>query len=174
VPTIAKLVLIAVVGWWTLRLASGAAQWCFLDLVNLAFHEAGHVFLRPFGSTMHYLGGTLFQLAVPVLLAAYFAVKRSDLFATAFCTWWFGESLINVSVYMADARDLSLPLVGGGDHDWNELFYRFGVLDLGSVEAISSTTRVAGVLVMVVGLLWLVFFVLPAWLRETVTARLAR
>jgi hypothetical protein len=171
---IARLVLIGVVAWWTVRLAAGATQWCFLDLVNLAFHEAGHVFLRPFGSTLHYLGGTLFQLAVPILLAIYFAVKRADLFATAFCGWWLGESLVNVSVYMADARELSLPLVGGGDHDWNELFYRFGVLDEGSVAAISSTTRTMGVVVMVAGLVWLTFFVLPAWLREAMATRLKR
>ena len=32
-------------------------------------------------------------------------------FAAAVCTWWVGENLINISVYMADARDLSLPLL---------------------------------------------------------------
>jgi hypothetical protein len=29
---------------------------------------------------------------------------------------------------MADARKLELPLVGGGDHDWNTIFSRWGLL----------------------------------------------
>jgi hypothetical protein len=29
---------------------------------------------------------------------------------------------------MADARKLELPLVGGGDHDWNTIFTRWEVL----------------------------------------------
>lgn len=58
---------------------------------------------------------------------------------------------------MTDARDLALDLVGAGEHDWNELFFRFGVLDEPSVARISTTTRVTGLLVMAVGLGWAVF-----------------
>jgi hypothetical protein len=29
---------------------------------------------------------------------------------------------------MADARALELPLLGGGDHDWNTIFTRWNVL----------------------------------------------
>jgi hypothetical protein len=171
---IARGILAIVVAWWTIRLASGAASWCFVDFANLAFHEAGHVFLRPFGQTIHYLGGTVFQLAIPAILAGYFLLRRDEPFGAAFCAWWLGESLVNVARYMADARDWSMPLVGGGDHDWNELFYRFGVLDEPSVTAISSTTHGLGVVIMVLGLLWLGFFLLPGWLRQAVTERLPR
>jgi len=79
-----------------------------------------------------------------------------------------GENLNNISVYMADARTLSLPLVGGGDHDWNELFHRFGVLDEPTVRAVSGTTHAAGVALMVVSAAWLGFFVLPITLRGRV------
>jgi len=136
-------------------------QWCFLDYVNLPFHEAGHVFLRPFGETMHFLGGTLFQLLVPALLVWYFLVRVPNRFAAALCFWWVGENLINISIYMADARELNLPLVGGGHHDWNHLFYAFGVLDQPSVELISGTTFVLGCVVMLVGLAWGSVMVLP-------------
>ena len=37
---------------------------------------------------------------------------------------------------MADARALELPLVGGGDHDWNTIFSRWNVL--------SCDTQIAG------------------------------
>jgi len=165
------LALLALLAFWTARLLAVPSRGCFLDLVNLAFHEAGHIFLTPFGSTAHYLGGTLGQLAVPALLAAYFLlVDPARPQGAAVCVWWAGENLINVSVYMADARDLALPLVGGGDHDWNELFYRFGLLGQDSVRAIARATGGAGVLVMLIGLAWVLLFALPDRIRGAFTS----
>src|SRR5262249_30280440 len=90
------------------------------------------------------------------LLAGYFLRRDPPQpVGTAACVWWIGENLVNVSVYMADARDLALPLVGGGDHDWNELFYRFGLLGQESVSVVSGGTRGAGIVVMLLGLLGL-------------------
>ena len=155
-----RAALIALLAWWTARLGSGAQQGCFLDLVNLAFHEAGHLFLAPFGTTMHFLGGTLGQLAVPAGLAVYFVMKRREPFAAAACAWWLGENLADISVYMSDARDLALPLVGGGDHDWNNLFYTFGLLGQDSVAVVSAWTHRAGTLIMVAALAWLATFLL--------------
>jgi hypothetical protein len=166
-PRAALLVLLV---WWTVRLGGGAASWCILDLVNLAFHEFGHLVFRPFGTTLHYLGGTLAQLAVPGLLVGYFLVRREDAAGAAFCGWWLGESLVNVSVYMADARELELPLVGGGDHDWNELFYRFGLLGEEAVVRVSGATHALGTLVMTLGLLWFVYFVVPTPLQRRLNA----
>ncbi len=81
-PRIALTLLLA---WWTVRLAA-ASPWIFLDLVNLPFHEAGHLFFRPLGSTMHYLGGSLAQLLVPGLLAGYFLLRQRQPFSAASCT----------------------------------------------------------------------------------------
>ncbi|HUD72052.1 MAG TPA: hypothetical protein VMQ62_08830 [Dongiaceae bacterium] len=162
----ARAVLIALLAWWTLRLCTAAMPSCFLDLVNLAFHEAGHLFLIPFGDTMHFLGGTLGQLAVPAGLAGYFLVARRQPFAAAVCAWWTGENLVNISVYMADARDLTLPLVGGGDHDWNNLFYTFGLLGEDSVRRVSTLTHHLGVVVMLAGLAWAGSFLLRGSARE--------
>ena len=143
-----------------------------MDLVDLPFHEAGHVFLSPFGSTLHILGGTLGQLAVPSLLVWYFLSRRRDPFAAAACLWWVGQNLVNVSVYMADARDLALPLVGGGEHDWNELFFRFGLLAEPSVRAVSGATRAAGAVLLLAGLAWATAFLLPDQLRDGLQRRL--
>ncbi len=173
IERVARLALLLVTGWLTIRLAARPGAGCFLDLVNLAFHEAGHVFLTPFGRTVHFLGGTFGQLAVPGLLVWYFLARRSDPFASSVCVWWLGESLINVSTYMADARDLALPLVGGGEHDWNELFFRFHLLDEPSVLAVSGTTRSAGFVVMLLGFAWGALFVLPRIVRSDLVLRLA-
>ncbi len=143
-----RAALLALLLWWTIRLGSGAATWCFVDFVNLAFHEFGHLAFRPFGMTLHYLGGTLGQLFVPAMLVVYFALRRGEPSGSAFCLWWVGESLINVSIYMEDARELNLPLVGGGDHDWNELFYRFGLLGEESVARVAGTTHLLGTVIM--------------------------
>ncbi|MGH7208015.1 MAG: hypothetical protein ACREIL_01385, partial [Nitrospiraceae bacterium] len=43
---------------------------------------------------------------------------------------------------MADARAQVLPLVGGGEHDWTEIFSRWGVLN--SDTAIAHAVAVAG------------------------------
>jgi len=120
---------------------------------------------------VHYLGGTLGQLAVPALLAAYFLlIGQASPLGAAVCAWWLGENLVNVSVYMADARDLALPLVGGGDHDWNELFYRFGLLGETSVRVVSGGTLCAGIAMMLLGLGWVTLFALPSRAREALTA----
>jgi len=158
--------------WWTLVLGSGSSTWCFLDFVNLAFHEAGHLLFRPFGMTIHYLGGTLGQLLVPALLVGYFLVKEEKPFAAALCLWWFGQNFINISIYMADARDLALPLVGGGDHDWNELFFRFGLLAEGSMRTVAKTTHLIGVAFMLAGLAWSGQFLLPDHTRARIYLQL--
>jgi hypothetical protein len=165
-----RAVLVGLLAWWTLRLMA-SSTWIFLDFVNLAFHEAGHLVFSFLGSTMHYLGGTLGQLLVPGLLADHFLFRQQQPLGAAFCLWWLGQNFINISVYMADARELALPLVGGGDHDWNELFFRFGLLAEDSVRRVSSATHVLGVAVMLPGLAWCAYFVLPASRRERIRDR---
>jgi len=156
-PTLGRagLLLAVLPAWWTLRVVASSDPWCFMDYANLAFHEAGHIFFAPLGSTMHYLGGTLAQLLVPGGLIAWFLIREGRPLAASFCCWWLGESLVNAARYMADARDLSLPLVGGGDHDWNELFYRFGMLTEPAVARAASLTKGMGILLMIAGLAWM-------------------
>ena len=59
-------------------------------------------------STLMMAGGTLLQLGVPVMLAAYFAYHR-QVPGTAFCSFFFFENFQNVATYMADARAQELP-----------------------------------------------------------------
>ncbi len=66
---------------------------------------------------------------------------------------WLAENLLNVARYMADARRQELPLVGGGDHDWAEIFSRWHVL--GADTFIAGATRLAAVGLMAGTLVWL-------------------
>ncbi len=98
-----------------------------LDAVDLAIHETGHLIFAPFGEFLGFLGGTLFQLALPVTFVVYFW-RRSDRHAATVALWWVAQNCWNVSVYVRDARTQALPLVGGGEHDWAYLLGRLGWL----------------------------------------------
>jgi len=150
---------------WSVALASRHNPWSFIDWINLAFHEAGHLFLLPFGETLHFLGGTIFQLLIPLGLAVHFLFKASPFSASA-CFWWFGQNFLGIAYYMADARELRLPLVGGGENDWNHLFYEWGLLGEDSVRNLSAVTHAVGVGLMLVACAWMIFLALPAALQE--------
>jgi hypothetical protein len=125
----------------------------FVDFVNLMIHEAGHPFFSWFHSyQLMILGGTLAELIVPALCAAYFFAHRETP-GFAFSAFWFFENFLYIGTYMEDARAEALPLVGSGDHDWNILFSAWGLL-LQDVR-IGETTRLAGWAGMLAVVLWL-------------------
>lgn len=110
----------------------------FMHHINLPFHEFGHVLFSPFGRFMHILGGSLFQVLLPLGLMFAFIVQRQDTFAASVMLWWTGQSLIDLAPYIADARYRGLPLVGGMSeefHDWGNL--------LTMMNALNSTQSVA-------------------------------
>jgi hypothetical protein len=102
-------------------------EYHFLDGVNLAFHEAGHLFLSFGGQTLHVLGGTLGQLFFPVACALHFLRSERPFEATLMGVWG-AESLMNVARYLGDAQAQALPLVAGDIHDWHWLLAHFGGL----------------------------------------------
>jgi hypothetical protein len=112
-----------------------------LDDANLVFHEAGHAIFAFGGWTLGLLGGTLGQLAVPAVAALAFWRRREPV-SVAIASYWFFENFFSVARYMADARVMVLPLVGGDIHDWNVLFGHWGVLRQNL--QIASTVRALG------------------------------
>ncbi len=105
-----------------------AYRYHLVDGVNLGAHEAGHMFFRFFGQTLHFLGGSIGQLVFPVAFVVYFA-RRAQWFETAVMAVWVAESLMYLARYMGDAQARSLPLVGGHIHDWHWLLSHAGLLD---------------------------------------------
>lgn len=144
------------------RAATSAENFIFLDFANLAIHEAGHPLFHIFGYTTGILGGTLLELLVPLGCGLAFWWKRQAA-GTAFCSFWFFENFLYIGTYMADARRVTLPLVGDGTHDWEYLFTTWGVLHLD--QAIGGWTRAAGWCGMVATMLWL------AWMVEVRRSR---
>ncbi len=123
-----------------------------VDHANLAFHEAGHVIFGILGSTLGLYGGTLGQLTIPAIVGVAFWVQREPVGCSVAGVWFF-QNFLNIARYMADARAQLLPLVGGGDHDWTNIFGRWGVLS--SDTAIASGVTVAGWLGMLAVWGWL-------------------
>jgi hypothetical protein len=91
-----------------------------VDWINLFIHEAGHFIFRIFGQWMHMIGGSVFQVLVPLALAVV-SFRQGPAHA-ALPLFWAGESFVNVSVYIADAPYKQLKLIATGlIHDWNWL-----------------------------------------------------
>lgn len=108
----------------------------FMHLVNLPFHEAGHLIFRLFGQWVMSLGGTLFQLLMPAICMGVFLLKVRDVFGASVCMWWVGENFLDIAPYINDARALQLPLLGGntgetspyGFHDWEYILNEVNLL----------------------------------------------
>lgn len=122
-----------------------------IDNVNLPIHETGHIVFSAFGELITALGGTLFQLIVPAVFVGYF-LKRRDQFAASVALWWVAENFWNIAVYVADAQEQALPLVGGGEHDWAFILAELDVLQQDA--RIAAMVRFTGTLLFVVAILW--------------------
>jgi len=141
-------------------MASGYAMDSFWHLVNLPFHEAGHLIFRPFGKFMTSLGGSLTQLLVPLLCLAVFLLKTRDTFAATFAMWWLGENFTDLAPYINDARSLTLPLVGGntrrtspyGFHDWEFILKESGLIH--HDHALAHIIFRFGTVLMIFALVW--------------------
>jgi len=131
----------------------------FLHLVLLPFHEAGHYALfRWFGRFIMILGGTLGQHLLPIVAGYALLVQRRDPFGAALCLWLLGFSTVDMAVYMYDAFDPKMMLLGGSTgqesdgHDWQNLFGDTGLLR--HARGIGLFFGAVGWLVMLAGLAW--------------------
>ena len=127
----------------------------FLHQVILPFHEFGHILFLPFGRFMAILGGSLFQVMLPLGLGAAFLFRQRDTFGASVMLWWTGQSLVDLSPYVADAVERSLPLVGGAGeqaHDWGNLLTMMDLL--AQTRTLAHLCFGAGLLLMLAGLAW--------------------
>jgi len=157
------LVLLAMTAWGMKfifsSLMSNYSGNSFMHLVNLPFHEAGHMVFRIFGQFMMMLGGSLTQLLVPFICLVAFLVKTRDTFAASVSLWWLGQSLIDLAPYINDARKLQLMLLGGVTgrdvedfHDWEFILRNLGLLEYDHLLA--RTAHLSGALFIICALLW--------------------
>ena len=145
----ARLGLIVLLAAYGLIILRSPDQFRLIDNVDLAIHEAGHVVFGFFGEFVAFLGGTLFQLIVPITFFGHF-LYHGDRFAASVLLWWVAQNCWNISNYVKDARSQLLPLVGGGEHDWAYLLGRLGWLERD--QGIGQLVFAIGVIVFVVSI----------------------
>jgi hypothetical protein len=135
--------LLVLLAWSAFHGESGYVP--LLTDIDLAIHEFGHMLFMPFGipflgRTMVILGGSLTQVAFPLLFVGYFLRKRDDgrrrdVFAAMVCLWWSAINLLDVAIYCADSRAGELMLLDGltgkesDGHDWYNLLNGWGLLE---------------------------------------------
>jgi hypothetical protein len=146
---------------WTIQFArtplSDDAMNSFLHLPDLIFHEAGHILFSPFGQFMTVLGGSLLQFLIPVIAAVAF-IRQEDLFSASICGWWAGQNLVDLAPYIADARSLSLVLLGGRTgaevegHDWEFILTQLSATHLD--RQIGYASYAVGIAIMIASLVY--------------------
>lgn len=121
-----------------LLLALFFARYFFIgdDIINsflhgflLVLHEAGH-FMTPFGEFFIILGGTLWQIFIPLVIAVYFVLSK-QFFSCSLVLFLVGFSFVDASVYVGDASARLLPLItmDSSTHDWWNLLRILGLLE---------------------------------------------
>lgn len=151
---IVSIILFPLCIYFTLRMG----KFNFIDYFNLLIHEGGHGVFRFFGDFIYTLGGTLMQIIIPFLFIYYF-IKIHRLFALQIALVWLGENLMNIFVYVADARTQKLPLLGGKKvyHDWHWLLSRIDLLEFD--KEIGLFFYITGIIVFVIALILPYFFI---------------
>lgn len=99
-----------------------------LTMVDFICHEMGHFVFGLLGEFIGVLGGTMGQLFLPVI-CLLLTLRRRQWGSVSIFVFWVGQSLIQISAYVRDARSQSLKLfspgllLGGGSpiHDWHYL-----------------------------------------------------
>ncbi|MCL2789254.1 MAG: hypothetical protein FWD79_01275 [Desulfobulbus sp.] len=130
----------------------------FIHPPLLIIHESGHIFFRPLGDFMQFLGGTLMQLIMPLTCCAVFLFRQRDPLAASFCLWWVAISFMDIAPYIYDALNPKLPLLSGltgvedPGHDWINILSSLGMLR--QAHVIAKITHAFGVLLMILAQLW--------------------
>jgi hypothetical protein len=125
-------------------------------------HEFGHVLFRPFGEFMTLLGGSLTQVAMPLVFGGVFLVKNRDPYSAAVMLWWAAVSLMDVAPYIYDAYKPQHVLLSGrtgddGAHDFIDVLGDLGLLS--RAQPIGRGTHAFALLMMIAALAWAAYIV---------------
>ena len=128
-----RLIVAAIVAVWGIGfvLNRDTTMVSFLHHAALAIHEGGHYLVFAWaGEFLMVLGGSLTQCVMPLLFALYFW-RSGQRYAACVTLFWVSFNLLDTAVYIADARAMLLPLLGGDNsiHDWNYVLGALGWLN---------------------------------------------
>ena len=157
-----RAVLLAAIAFYGARLAlMDIPSWemgsSLIHLPMVPIHEFGHILFRPLGEFMTYLGGSLFQVLLPLIFGGIFVVKNRDPFAASVMLWWAGVAVMDVAPYVYDAfKPVHVLLTGrtgdNGAHDFIDVLGDLGLLH--KAQPIGRGVHAFGFLMMVAALAW--------------------
>jgi hypothetical protein len=138
-----------------------------IDTIDLFIHETGHLIFSIFGRFMGFLGGSIFQIAIP--LATVIVFGRSYLRSLPITLYWTGQSIVNVSIYIGDAPYQKLHLISrAAIHDWRWILNSAGMMEYAGdiawiVNATGLLTCIAGI---GIGFYFIIHNSLPIFLQK--------
>ena len=97
---------------------------------------------------------------MPLICFLVFLLKYKNTFGAAVAFWWFGENFLDIAPYINDARDLTLPLLGGntgrnapyGFHDWEFILNETGLIRYD--HTVAAACYSIGIALMLIALIW--------------------
>ena len=153
--------LLAYLAYVSVRSLNDYEYWTIFAGITLGVHEAGHVIFGPFGELLAIAGGSITQVAAPLIVAWLF-LRQREYFGISVAFAWLSMSLCSLATYVGNARAQDLPLVSIGDgdpiHDWHFLLGHFGML--AQDQAFARFARFLSVVSLVVAIAW------GAWLLK--------
>ena len=137
-----------------------------IHLPMVPIHEFGHVLFRPFGEFMTLLGGSLFQVCLPLVFGGIFLVKNRDPFAAAAMLWWSAVAVMDVAPYVYDAQAPVHVLLTGrtgetGAHDFIDVLGDLGLL--GRAQAVGYAVHRFGAAMLGAAIGWAAWLVWRQW-----------
>ena len=169
------LLLIAVWGWFALVKNDQTPIFVYL---NIAVHEIGHVLFRPFGELTMLIMGSGFEVLFPFAVGVVFLIRKRDIVSTAVSWGWSASAFASAAMYIADADDGRLALLGatGPDTagDWERIL---GVQFFDKVylaDSIAAMVRTAGYVLWFVALAMAAWMIVRARLQERAAVAISR
>jgi hypothetical protein len=157
-----RAILLAAIAFYGVKLAlMDIPDWemasSLIHLPMVPIHEFGHILFRPFGEFMTLLGGSLFQILLPLIFGGIFLVKNRDPFAASVMLWWAAVAVMDVAPYIYDAWEPQHVLLTGrtgdtGSHDFIDTLGDLGLLH--RAQPIGRGVHAFGFIAMLVALAW--------------------
>lgn len=150
----AKIAFVLILFVTGLKQLSTGELWPLIHMVNLVFHEAGHVIFFFFGHFLYVLGGSLTEVLIPFLVTIHF-LRQHDWLGVSVGAWWSSTAWLSVGIYISDAQERALPLITGDieSHDWHHLLSLLNILPYDNL---------IGSLAFTISILWLLSSLLAA------------
>ena len=119
----------------------------------------------PADEFMHFLGGTLGQLLMPIILGIALLWKKHDPLGASLALWLLGVSLLDCAPYIYDALEPQLMLLSGGvgddSHDWMYLLGELGMLP--HAQRLGRWVHLLGAAVIFLSAGWAAILLLKQW-----------